>query len=298
MAKRFPMVLALSGVLFLGVPAFGADSRPLAGLAYSPSNIRTEAEFATSAPPDKLRADLAPLAAITPRLRTYAMSNGLDQVVPIAKDLGLKVSVGIWLQTDPAIDAAETTAGIMAVLRNPTAVDQVFVGNEVITSKYQSIAALKARIAEVKAALTEAGLKDIPVSTAETWNMWLAHPELAKDVDFIGAHIWPYWDGVPVADAVPYVLRRYKELQAAFPGKKIVIAETGWPAAGPTNKGAVPSQENQERFVRAFTHAAAGLDYYLCEAYSQPWKAAREGSVIGSAWGIMDDARKPKFTLR
>ena len=37
--------------------------------------------------------------------------------VQIAKDLGLKVSVGIWLQTDPAIDAAETTAGIMAVLR-------------------------------------------------------------------------------------------------------------------------------------------------------------------------------------
>ena len=62
--------------------------------------------------------------------------------------------------------------------------------------------------------------------------MWLAHPELAADVDFIGTHIWPYWDGVPVEDAVPYVLRRYKELQAAFPGKKIVIAETGWPAAG------------------------------------------------------------------
>ena len=298
MAKRFPKVLALCGVLFFGGPAQGAESRPLAGLSYSPSHVRTEAEFAVAPPLDKLKADLAPLAALTPRVRTYSMAPGIDQVVPIARDLGLKVSVGIWLQTDPAVDADEISRGIMAVLKTPTAVDRVFVGNEVLTSKFQNAAALKARMADVKAALTEGGVKEIQVSTAETWNMWLAHPELATDADFIGAHIFPYWDGVPVADAVPYVMRRYKELQAAFPGKKIVIAETGWPAAGPQNKGAIASPENQERFVREFARAAAGLDYYICEAYNQPWKAAREGGVVGSSWGILDAGGKPKFTLR
>lgn len=296
MAKRFPLVMALCGVLFFGPSASSAENRPLAGLSYSPSNVRTAAEFAAS--PAKLRADLAPLADLTPRVRTYATDNGLDQIVPIARDLGLKVSVGIWLQTDPAIDSAEISRGIMAVLKTPAAVDRVFVGNEVLTSKYQSLEALKARIAEVKAALAEAGVRDVAVSTAETWNMWLAHPTLAENVDFIGAHIFPYWDGVPVADAVSYVMRRYRELQAAFPGKKIVIAETGWPAAGPPYKGAVPSQENQERFVREFQRAAMGYDYYICEAYGQPWKAAREGGMIGSAWGIMDSHRKQKFPLR
>lgn len=297
MTKRFPKALALCGVLFFAFPVLGAESPPLAGLSYSPSNVRTEAEFAAAASADKLRADLAPLAALTPRVRTYSTDHGLDRIVPIARDLGLKVSVGMWLQTDPAVDSAELARGIMAILKTPVAVDRVFVGNEVLTSKFQSVAALKARIAEVKAALVEGGLPDIQVSTAETWNIWLAHRELAEGADFIGAHIFPYWDGVPVADAVPYVMRRYKELQAAFPGKKIVIAETGWPAAGAPFKGAIPSPENQARFTREFTRAAVGYDYYICEAYNQPWKAAREGGVIGSAWGILDAGGKPRFPL-
>jgi len=34
-----------------------------------------------------------------------------------------------------------------------------------------------------------------PVSTAETWDIWVDHPELAAEVDYIAVHILPYWEG-------------------------------------------------------------------------------------------------------
>ena len=37
-----------------------------------------------------------------------------------------------------------------------------------------------------------------PVSTAEPWHVWLAHPELAQAVDYITIHLLPYWEGLPV----------------------------------------------------------------------------------------------------
>ena len=80
--------------------------------------------------------------------------------------------------------------------------------------------------------------------------------------------------------------------------KKIVIAETGWPSRGSTREGAVPSLENQRAYVRGFlaAAAAAGYDYYLLEAFDQPWKATAEGEV-GGAWGLFDPAGRPKFKL-
>ena len=95
-----------------------------------------------------------------------------------------------------------------------------------------------------------------PVGTAETWDTWLAHPELAQHVDFIGVHLLPYWEGVPVDEAVDYSLTQYKRLQKAFPHKPIVVAEIGWPSRGRTRESAVASEANEALFLRQFLHRA------------------------------------------
>ncbi len=43
---------------------------------------------------------------------------------------------------------------------------------------------------------------NVPISTAEPWHVWLKHPELANSVDYITVHLLPYWEGVPVEDAL------------------------------------------------------------------------------------------------
>ena len=137
----------------------------------------------------------------------------------------------------------------------------------------------------------------VPVTTAEVPNVWLEYPELASAVDYLAVHILPYWEGIPGSRAVDHALNAYERLRQAYPGKRIVIAEFGWPSAGLNRKDAIPSPLTQADVIRDFvTRAdAMGIDYSIVEAFDQPWKT-NEGSV-GPYWGIFNADRHLKFSL-
>ena len=137
-----------------------------------------------------------------------------------------------------------------------------------------------------------------PVSTSETWDRWLLNPDLAKEVDYIGVHILPFWEGIPVEQAVDYVFNRYHQLQMAFPDKPIIITEVGWPSDGQPIRHSIASKANQAQFLREFLNRAADekLAYYIIEAFDQPWKSKDEGSA-GAYWGIFDADRQEKFPM-
>jgi exo-beta-1,3-glucanase (GH17 family)/glycosyltransferase involved in cell wall biosynthesis len=137
---------------------------------------------------------------------------------------------------------------------------------------------------------------NVPVTTGETWDVWINYPKLATAVDFVAAHILPYWDHVPYTQAVDHSLGVYYKLRQAHPGKRIVIAEFGWPSAGYNRGVAEPGRLEQATVLRQFINRAdaLGIDYNVIEAYDQPWKTF-EGSV-GSYWGLFDASRHPKFS--
>ena len=72
----------------------------------------------------------------------------------------------------------------------------------------------------------------VPVTSGQIWSDWRDHPDLVSAVDFIGAHILPFWEGAPADQAVEWSISHYNELRRDYPGKRIVIAEFGWPSAG------------------------------------------------------------------
>ncbi|WP_150046987.1 MULTISPECIES: glycosyltransferase [Methylomonas] len=145
-----------------------------------------------------------------------------------------------------------------------------------------------------------------PVSTSETWDIWVANPELVAEVDYIGVHILPYWENVPVdlpegaegTSAVEYVFQRYYELKQLYPDKPIVITEAGWPSVGPERGSATASLINQAKFLRAFLNRATAekVLYYVIEAFDQPWKISIEGTA-GAYWGLFNAERQPKFPM-
>jgi cellulose synthase/poly-beta-1,6-N-acetylglucosamine synthase-like glycosyltransferase len=136
---------------------------------------------------------------------------------------------------------------------------------------------------------------NVPVTTGEIWNVWIEHPELVSAVDYIAAHILPYWEGFSEKQAVQQAILIYDKLRQAYPGKRIVIAEFGWPSAGYNLKNANPGRIEQAVALRDFvTRADAyGIDYNIVEAIDQPWKIFEGG--VGPYWGIFDAARHPKF---
>ena len=87
----------------------------------------------------------------------------------------------------------------------------------------------------------------------------------------------------------------YQLLRDQFPGKRIVIAEFGWPSAGYNLRNADPGPFQQAVVLRNFvTRAEAiGMEYNIVEAIDQPWKFFEGG--VGPYWGILNAAREPKF---
>jgi len=78
----------------------------------------------------------------------------------------------------------------------------------------------------------------------------------------------------------------------------VVIGEVGWPSEGRTKNAAEPSLANEAYFTRNFVQLSLnkGYDYYIVEAYDQPWKVANEGTV-GAYWGLFEAGGRPKFAF-
>jgi len=241
---------------------------------------------------DEIRRDLEFISDYGYGVRTYSVLDGLDVIPKLAKEYDLKVTLGAWIDKNETRDQQELAQFVKIMKANRDTVTAGFIGNETILRGDKTAAEMVEIIKSIKKQVRQ------PISTAEVWQTWLAHPELVKSVDFIAVHVLPYWEGVPIDHAVNHVFRRYDELKAAYPDKKILLAEVGWPSAGPWMMGAEPSTVNQARFIREFLNEAhrRGVDYTIMEAFDQPWKYALEGPV-GTAWGIFNSDRVLKFPM-
>ncbi len=261
----------------------------IGGFAYSPYQ-RFQSPLKLIFPTgDEIDADLKLLARRSERIRTYSSLEN-PAIPAIAKKYGLKVLAGTYL--DHRIQRNEDEiAALVDSTRHNDNIDRVMVGNETLLRGDMSIDALIGYIDRVRAQVK------VPVSTAEPYWVWMKYPQLARHVDFITVHLLPYWEKIPRKDAVGIgVLKRYSEMQSAFPGMHILIGEVGWPSAGDRISVATPSVEDEAQFIRQWVKEAASrkIDYYLMEAFDQPWKEGIEGRV-GAYWGTYGADRQQKF---
>ncbi len=263
----------------------------ISGFAFSPFQKGQNAIYNVMPSEEEIREDVELLSGSTRALRTYSSLRSLAAVPDIARDYGMDVVIGIWLGMDTIINEDEIQAGI-ALANASTNVTSVMVGNETILRGEFSATDLGVLMDRVRREV------NVPVSTAEPWHVWLRYPELADHVDYITVHMLPYWEGIDVDIAVDYIVDKMEQLEAAFPDKKILIGEVGWPSDGRTREAAVATEANEALFLRRFLHRAEELnyDYFLMEAFDQPWKAENEGGV-GAYWGVYDVERNPKFSF-
>src|SRR3954464_7030641 len=238
---------------------------------------------------DQIAQDLAQLAGITDCVRTYSIENGLDQVPAQAAKVGLKVIQGIWLSSNRLKNLAQISTAVSLSRQYPGVITALVVGNEVLLRGEMTTADLAANIRSVKAQVT------VPVTYADVWEFWLRNREVYEAVDFVTIHILPYWEDFPVKAkfAASHVEAIRERMAVAFPGKEILIGETGWPSEGRMREGALPSRTNQARVVSEILSLAKANKFRvnLIESYDQPWKRKLEGTV-GGYWGLYDSVRR------
>ncbi len=300
LAYRLAIALAIASVVALAQywvwqafnrgDEFIGTSQSIKGFAYNGFQRDQSPLKGTYPTREQLAFDLDLLARSSDGLRTYGVTD-LPATLELAGERDMNVTAGAWIDADRETNEKEVTA-LIAAAHAMRHIERVLVGNEVLLRGDLKVEELIPYLDRVRKAVRS------PISTAEPWHVWLKYPELAKHVDFLTVHLLPYHEGVPVEAAVEYAFQRYDELVKAFPKKKIVVGEIGWPSKGPVIGAAIPSLDNEARFIREFlSHPrTARIDYFLMEAIDQPWKVDIEGWA-GPYWGMYNADREQKFAL-
>src|SRR5579862_878509 len=281
----------------------------LASVSYAPFADSSHPDSGQRPTPEQIRADLKAIAPYTKAIRLYSSTGGAELVPPIAAEFGLKVTVGAWIDRAKSQDPEAVQSRIkernereitaaLELARHNSNVNAIVVGNETTLRIDTDDTKVDEYIKNELIPLIQRVKRQspVPVTTGEIWTVWIDHPELASAVDFIGAHILPYWEGFDYSHAVDHTIEFYDKLRQKYPGKRVVVAEFGWPSAGYNFHDANPGRMEQAAVIRDFVHRAEayGIDYNVVEAIDQPWKTFEGG--VGPYWGLFDASRQAKFS--
>ena len=260
------------------------------GVSFSPFRPNQSPEGTRYPSEAEIARDLDLLSDKVRSVRTYSTEGTLGAVPRLARERGMTSTVGVWISDDLERNEREISDLASRMPEFQGSVDAIIVGNETLLRQELDVDELAAYVDEIREMVSP-----IPVTVAETWSNWTKHPSLAAHVDFITAHVLPYWEGVPSYQADEYVFERLEQLEHTFAGKPVMLGEVGWPSEGRKRGGAEPSLKNQATFLRQFLSTATerGTDYFVLEAFDQIWKT-NEGAV-GRYWGIYNADRQAKF---
>ncbi|SEI96870.1 Exo-beta-1,3-glucanase, GH17 family [Azotobacter beijerinckii] len=263
----------------------------ISGYSFSPFRPGQNPQEGIYPSDEEIRSDLELLSHQTDSIRTYSVAGTQADIPRLAEEVGLRVTLGIWISQDLERNEREIAKAI-ELAKSSRSVVRVVVGNEALYRTEVTPEALIAYIDRVRAAVK------VPVTTSEQWHIWQKYPELGRHVDLIAAHILPYWEFVPMEDSVQFTLDRARDLKKLFPRKPLLLSEVGWPSNGRTRGGADASQADQAVYLRTLVNTlnAQGYNYFVIEAFDQPWKIDDEGSV-GAYWGVYNFERQPKFAF-
>lgn len=208
-------------------------------------------------------------------IRTFGCSEAMLGASKIAHDLGLKVAGMADLTGIEATDARNRDDLIDQI--NGGFIDLAIVGGEMLSATTQQ------RLIMLMEDVRMETSGKVPVATNDTYDRLLKYRGAALAGDYLAVNIYPFWEGVVVDDAIGVVRRAVTSLRQAYPGKRIVIMETGWPTRGSTCGQARPSETNALQYLKELK-AFCELEEIECfpfELADEPWKKTLNEKSFG-----------------
>ena len=234
--------------------------------------------------------------------------------------LPIKVMLGIWLEAEfsnhercewlhePIPDAElaanvsrnaeEIQRGIELAQQFDDVVVAVNVGNEALVNWNDHMVPVEQVIAyvrRVKSAIAQ------PVTVAENYAWWIRDGQgLAAEVDFLGVHTYPQWEGKTIDEGLAYTIENIEGVRAALPGKPLAILEAGW-ATVAEEFGERANELDQARYYREVEQWARSTNttVFFFEAFDEPWKGDPNAPLGAEKhWGLFNVDRSPKHSLQ
>lgn len=273
--------------------------------------------------------DLSILSKVGNAVRIYTVEDNQSYIVYNAAKYGLQVIPSVFLDNPNSDGASDPRPSFSTIISQNAAIKQqlddliavlndprtnlsnipfVVIGNEEITQvggwydqsiidaidyvKSRTPSGIKFTTAEPADIAQQQYVINNPASNNQT--------TLGQSVDVIYANILPYWESLPIDQAVSQVVQEYNLLVQTYPGKRVVISETGWPSGGSPQGSAVPSLANEQTFWQQFIPVANqyGIEYGAFEGFDEAWKATSiPGNSVDANWGLFGDNRAAKTTV-
>lgn len=262
-------------------------------VAYTPLEYCPLAGSFTNATAQSIRTDLSVLKPYFNLLVTYSCNpdHGLDQVVPVAAELEMRVVLGIW----DVRSVREIEAAVSVTRRHSNTVVGIIVGNET-QLRGETWGNLESAIRLVRAALP-----DVPVSTSEPISSY-GDDDLRAIVDFHAPIcMWIFQGGnrLDAKAAVGWTKERINSLrELPNGGKPILIKEHGLPS-GPDPF----TPDIQKQYWEMWQKEMPNTEDHTAnvfEAYDLWWKPKTNPSDLGATeafWGAWDGQRQPKVVV-
>lgn len=265
-------------------------SKGLHGLCFSPYIEGQDVGDILSANQIKRRLDI--ISPHTNWIRSFSCTEGNELIPEIAHQKGLKTVVGAWISNDKNRNEKEIQKLIH--LAKAGLVDIATVGNEVLHRNEISEQELIGYIKRVKEAIP-----NVPVSYVDAYYQFLDKPNLVTNCDVLLVNFYPFWEGANCDYSLAYLKNMMEVTQAIAMGKKLIIAETGWPSKGENVEEAIPSELNAMKYFITTQEWAKNnaVELFYFSSFDESWKVKQEGTV-GAAWGIWDKDEKLKFELK
>tara|TARA_B110000503_G_C7153929_1_gene416401 strand:- start:571 stop:2916 length:2346 start_codon:yes stop_codon:yes gene_type:complete len=238
---------------------------------------------------NQIRRRIDIISSHTKWIRSFSCTEGNELIPKISHQKGLKTIVGAWISDDK--DRNEKEIESLIKLGQAGLIDIAAVGNEVLHRNEITEQELIAYIIRVKKALP-----NIQVSYVDAYYQFLKRPSLVAVCDLLLVNFYPFWEGANNDYTISYLQHMMKVTQNIAKGKKIIIAETGWPSKGQIVNEAIPSESNAIKYFVTSQEWANknNIEMFYFSSFDESWKVKQEGTV-GTAWGIWDKNEKLKF---
>ncbi len=237
----------------------------------------------------EIRFKLEQIRKVSPCVRIYSVTQGMEHVPRIAKEFDMQVIAGAWLSENLLRNDREI-ASLINIAKTYDNIKYLVVGNEVLLFQSLKYEELEKNIQYVRKSLKSDTLASkIPITTAEPLAQWVIYPELFDIVDVAGVHKLSFWEGEQ-ATTTPIEVFEDMELIEFVYEKPVVLLEVGWPTNGPGFKYAKTGLHTRAWYLSQVDRElqSRNIFYNVVEAFDIPAKAVTTEGLVGIHWGIFN----------